>query len=328
MRFIKLFCISGLFIFFLTYNHAVQAQTEKLPKILLDVPPDTLYISSDSLQHGYQLPDKFLIPSSERLSIKRFQLLRNIHYRLNYREGYLELLKSLPGPDSLQIVYRKYPFPLISDYYHRELKAISSDDTTEQMEGEIARESRPQFLENLDTYQSRLQKSGSIVRGIEIGSNQDLTLNSGLNLQLSGNISPDVEVVAALTDENTPIQPEGNTQTLREVDKVFVKINSPYVGGTIGDFNIAYQESEFGDLQRKLQGVTVENELKKTQQQLTYGTSRGFFHTNRFLGQEGNQGPYQLSGRNGERDIVVLAGTERVYVDGVLQSRGENNDYV
>ncbi|NIS47838.1 MAG: hypothetical protein GWN92_17985, partial [candidate division Zixibacteria bacterium] len=196
------------------------------------------------------------------------------------------------------------------------------------MEGEIARESRPQFLENLDTYQSRLQKSGSIVRGIEIGSNQDLTLNSGLNLQLSGNISPDVEVVAALTDENTPIQPEGNTQTLREVDKVFVKINSPYVGGTIGDFNIAYQESEFGDLQRKLQGVTVENELKKTQQQLTYGTSRGFFHTNRFLGQEGNQGPYQLSGRNGERDIVVLAGTERVYVDGVLQSRGENNDYV
>jgi hypothetical protein len=69
--------------------------------------------------------------------------------------------------------------------------------------------------------QSTLQTSGSIMRGVQIGTNRDFSLNSGLNVELSGKLTEDVEIVAALTDEATPIQPEGNTQTLNEIDKVF-----------------------------------------------------------------------------------------------------------
>lgn len=305
------------------------AQEQPRASVLLSLPQDSLYVHSDSLKQSFQLPHSFIIPSSERLRLKNFRLMPNIHYSFDYRNGKVVLLREMPSADSLLITYRKYPFPLIVDYYHRELAAFSKNDSARSDSGEItAREIRPRFLENIDGYQSNLQKSGSIVRGIEIGNNQDLTLNSGLNLQLSGKISPDVELIAALTDESTPIQPEGNTQTLREVDKVFVRIKSPYIGGTLGDFNMRYQNSLFGNIQRKLQGVSVENDLKKTHQQITFGTSRGFFHSNKFLAQEGNQGPYLLTGRNGEREIIILAGTERVYVDGVLQVRGENNDYI
>ena len=53
-----------------------------------------------------------------------------------------------------------------------------------------------------------LKRSGSIVRGVNVGSNKDMTLNSGLNLQLSGKLTDDLEIVAALTDASTPIQPE------------------------------------------------------------------------------------------------------------------------
>ncbi|CUS79748.1 hypothetical protein JGI14_100650 [Candidatus Kryptonium thompsonii] len=35
-----------------------------------------------------------------------------------------------------------------------------------------------------------------------------------------------------------------------------------------------------------------------------------------------------MTGQNGERDIIVIAGTEKVYIDGELMTRGESNDYV
>jgi len=304
------------------------AQDTIQPKVFLDLPYDTTIIQIQDTTAKIYLPHKFILPGSERIYLGSFKLMNQIHYSINYDEGELKLLQSFTTSDSLTILYRNYPFPVLRNYHHREIQEISVSDSTDQIRETRFSEVSDKFLEDLDSYQSNLQKSGSISRGIELGSNQDLSLNSGLNLQLSGYITPDVEIVAALTDESTPIQPEGNTQTLNEVDQVYVKLKSPFIGGTIGDFNLKYLGSRYGNLQRKLQGITIENPYKNTYQQFTYGASRGTFHTNQFLGQEGRQGPYQLTGRNGEKEIIVLAGTERVYIDGALQIRGENNDYI
>lgn len=74
-------------------------------------------------------------------------------------------------------------------------------------------------------------------------------------MQLSGRISEDIEIVAALTDENTPIQPEGNTERLEELDKVFIQVKHSNVVGTFGDYQVKQRTGEFGVIDRKLQGL-------------------------------------------------------------------------
>ncbi|MEZ4821646.1 MAG: hypothetical protein R2942_04200 [Ignavibacteria bacterium] len=50
---------------------------------------------------------------------------------------------------------------------------------------------------------------------------------------------------------------------------------------------------------------------------------RGLFTVNQFNGQDEIQGPYYLVGGNNELNILVLSGTEKVYLDGNLMIRGE-----
>ncbi|PIR14853.1 MAG: hypothetical protein COV50_00350, partial [Flavobacteriales bacterium CG11_big_fil_rev_8_21_14_0_20_35_7] len=45
-------------------------------------------------------------------------------------------------------------------------------------------------------------------------------------------------------------------------------------------------------------------------------------------GLEGNQGPYRITGPSGQPFVLIVAGSERVFVNGIPLKRGENNDYV
>jgi hypothetical protein len=60
---------------------------------------------------------------------------------------------------------------------------------------------------------------------------------------------------------------------------------------------------------------------------LSASMAKGQFVRNIFQGSEGNQGPYKLTGNNGEQYFIVLAATERVYVDNIRMERGESADY-
>jgi hypothetical protein len=284
----------------------------------------------DSLWLPAETGATFHFPDTHRPQIQSLEIKRGDDYQQANRDFVVDetgrsiRFFNLPKNDTLRIRYRMSPIQLKQHYVFFRIDTLK----TKSGEADSITVARPGLVNPFADTGSRLQKSGSIVRGVRVGNNRDLTLNSGLNLQLSGYLTDDIEVVAALTDESTPIQPEGNTQTLREIDKVFIQFKSPWVQGTLGDFNLQYTGSRFADLSRKLQGITLSGNYSSQTAGVTVATTRGFFHRISLVGREGNQGPYQLTGKNGEREIIVLAGTERIYINGELMVRGENNDYI
>ncbi len=225
------------------------------------------------------------------------------------------------------VTYHYLPFTLKPSYSLRTL-VFKSDSAEQKKKRAVVTQSEGVFS---NIFGPELSKSGSISRGFLVGSNRDLTLSSGFRLQMAGKISNDIDIIAALTDENTPIQPQGNTQTLQEVDNIFVEIKSLTYTATLGDFQFSSAMGEFVRVNRKLQGAKIladyQSFTPQTQVQFTGATSRGKYHSNQFPGIEGAQGPYRLTGKNNERNIIIIAGSEKVYVNGDEMTRGDNNDY-
>ena len=236
-------------------------------------------------------------------------------------------IHTLPLPDSINVSYRRYPYNFDTEYFHKDPLALQQADL-DLTPYEIATGSTVSFAE-LD----QLQYNGSLVRGLSFGNNQDVVVNSSFNLQMSGTLQNDVEVSAAITDNNIPIQPDGNTQQLQEFDKVFIQLSKNKQTLIVGDFDLLRPEDYFLNYYKRTQGLSYSggfnlNSGSSLETSINAAVVRGVY-TRQFLEViEGNQGPYKLRGENGENFIIVLAGTERVWLDGNLLTRGAENDYV
>ena len=280
---------------------------------------------TDGSSSVFSLDHRFIVPGSVIVMMDSLVLDESSDYELDFLQGTLQFPNAPDPGHRLHVEYRSLPLTLPLSFRH-----WVSADTIPQLDTVTVagRRYEPRRIQESQAYASQLQRSGTIFRGISIGTDQGMRLQSGLRLQVSGNIAPNINVVASLTDQNTPIQPEGDTQTLQEIDKVFVNLNMPGFRATLGDYVLRLEGTEFGNYSRKIQGAMGIAESARGSFSAAAAATRGEFTTQHFQGREGNQGPYQLTGTKGNREIIVLAGTERVWIDGEPMTRGEENDYV
>ena len=281
---------------------------------------DTIHLQSNLYKFS---ENEFLIDSIYSIKIcGTDSFIYSIKFQKSSQSIFIES-DSLIGR-SLIITY--YYLPIKREKFQKNIPVVKQ---TEAIERKIVIEPKllaKNFSDELFT--RNLERSGSFVRGFSVGSNRDFTLNSALRLQMAGKLSEDIEVVAVLSDQSSPIQPEGNTRTLQEIDNVFIELKHKNAQATFGDFHWNYKFGTFNLVDKKLQGLRLQGLIDQNNYAtISYASSRGKFKSQQFNGQDGVQGPYKLTGENNKRDIIVIAGTEKVFINGEQKTRGANYDY-
>ncbi|WP_345058326.1 hypothetical protein [Hymenobacter glaciei] len=314
-------------------------------------------------------------------------------------------------PDSLLVCYRVLPLRLTAARFRRPRSLM---DSIGFRQGAMRFEDFSVKEQILNT--PGISKTGNLSRGLSFGNTQNVFVNSALNLQLEGQLAENIQLTAAISDQNVPFQPEGNTQQLQQFDKIYLTLINPIWNLTAGDVVLRNKPDYFLRYYKNIQGAAAEanfgppivglagygatqgvanatflngvagqvpgggiagpspatlNPPAISQPQLTDpnrqvpgvapplplgdqaplagttvtssgvrkgvvwrsstavagGVAKGKFASLDVPPIENVQGPYRLNGPNGEQFIIVLANSEKVYLDGRLQTRGFDADY-
>lgn len=308
----------------------LMAPETALAQSALERPGHTPGALQDTL--GIAYTDSVRVGADRTIRLRRFVLTGTLELHLGGElwEGPRSLdpvrgIVSTPDLDpgtSVFAMYRALPLDISTDYeLDRQPMADGAADRTRQSRGSP-----------VAPVSSGLRSRGSISRGVIAGSSRDVTIESGLRLELDGELAPGLEVRASLSDAESPIRPDGSTQRLSEFDRVFVQMTARSGRVVLGDFDGSLAQSRFASLSRKLQGamINASESTEKLDVRVTAAgaTSRGELQVQSIAPIDGVQGPYRLEGAAGERFVLVLPGSERVYLDGRLLVRGEAEDYI
>lgn len=250
--------------------------------------------------------------------------------------------------DSVSVCYLRFPFSLHKTFKtfdaqeYQKSQYFSTKNTTKYA---IKAQKFNSEKEELFSF-NNFEKSGNFTRGIAVGNNQNSFINSSLNLQLAGNVTENLKLTGAISDQNMPIQPNGYTQNVQSFDRIYLQLEQEKIFKiTAGDYVMKNPNgTNYLKYLKNVQGLqTVYNYriAQKDTASTTLGVSfaKGKFASIQIVGsaiadanaeqtlQEGVLGPYRLTGPNKERFVQVIANSEKVFLDGNELKRGFNNDY-
>ena len=302
------------------------AKSERDP---LQLPSLSLLQKTESIRFK-DLPDPFIlkhwppIRDSERITVDGVQLAKNLDYLIDYHAETLRVLRDYPPEAIVQITYQVFPFA-IKKGYKRDL--FGQDQLLEEPRDKAKLEPRADLTEQRppESALPPVQVTGTQTFGVSVGSNRSLSPERALRISVDGKVSENVNVTALLSDQDLPIQPEGTTENIQDIDQKLIRITSPNVTGLLGDFEGSLGNTDIF-FNRALEGVQVSGDFRWGKFHLIpTAIPKGQSASKTIRGEEGRS-EYRID-VDGEF-VIVKAGTEIVWLNGHRMRRGENNDYV
>tara|TARA_B100000768_G_scaffold181702_1_gene205876 strand:+ start:13793 stop:17230 length:3438 start_codon:yes stop_codon:yes gene_type:complete len=300
----------------LSFTHSWSQDVLSLYRVKKLAVTDSIKIDSVSLN-----------PSKFSLSNLKNEPIPFSSYTIDFENALLTFDTPLQT-DSIKITYLSYPRFLTKTYQELDERIIVNSTGDLQNLYKLSQPISKRVVVPFDG----LASSGSISRGVTIGNNQNSVLNSELDLQISGKLNDKVTLRASIQDSNIPLQESGYSQQLDEFDQVFIEVFSERWGIRAGDIDLEDSQSYFSKFSKRVQGLSLTTNFKNDDSEFTAFASgalvRGQFSSSQFVGQEGNQGPYKLKGPNNELYVLVVSGSETVFVNGIPLKRGATEDYI
>ncbi len=309
-----------------------KTNTLELPTFSVLQKSESLELKTGTLEFTVKYPP--ILRNSERITADTGNILvRGVDYQIDSYLGKITLTRpdttvETNLPYRLTISYRTLPFA-IKQVYKRDLYGI---EVSSQQEGNQQSATSNQQMDFLPegfqqpTTDNQLEVSGSQTFGISVGSGRDITPNQELRVNVEGKASENIGVLAMLSDQDLPIQPEGTTENIQDIDQKLIRITHPNMRGTLGDFEGSLGPSEFIFFPRALEGVQVEGDFKWVDFHLIPSAIPKGQSTSLVLRGEEGRSEYRLT-VDGQY-VIVKAGSEIVWLNGDRMRRGENNDYV
>jgi hypothetical protein len=298
-------------LFFVGFSLQAQKISSDFRKKIIEVKTDTISLDSVALN-----PQRFKILDSSK------KVLLASEYTINFSKAIL-IINSKKHP-KITVEYYRIPEFITKIYTPFDENLILQNSGNSATLYSLTTNKKTSEIQLFDGLQTR----GFISRGITTGNNQNAVTNSALDLEIYGKLSKDVTLRANIFDTNIPIQDNGYSQNLTDFDRIFIEMFSDQWRVKAGDISLKNNTSFFLPFTKQIAGLEVEANLSEKLKVAASGAVvRGKFNNFRFTGVEGNQGPYKLFGANNEAAILIIEGSEQVFVNGVLLKQGENNDY-
>ena len=251
------------------------------------------------------------------------KILYPTEYEIFYNEALLII--SAEKYQEITIEYFRFPAFITKTYSPFDKKFIVPNNSNTGQLYSLTTNKKATELKLFDG----LKTSGYINRGITSGNNQSTVANSSMDINIEGKLSDKVAIRANIFDTNIPLQENGYSQSITDFDRIFIELYSKDWRVKAGDISLKNESSYFLAFEKQVSGLEVAASINTNTKIAASGAIvRGQFSSYDFVGIEANQGPYKIFGPNNEPNFVIIAGSEKVFVNGSKITKGINEDYL
>ena len=260
----------------------------------------------------YTLSSAPLISGSESIESETGLLTRDKDYQIDYKTGQITFL-SLQESHFVFVSYILIPASLSKPKQLYQQKVLSDS---------LLQNIKPTRMNRTWQTDGKLMINGSKTFAISFADDSFELLQS-LYVQLNGELSDRVSILAQLSDSQSKLSPEGDSKELSSLDQVFIKLYSSLWALSMGDLELKYEGSRYLDYYSRFEGIDFRlGKQDYIQAAYLAGGGKNSFCELKII--DGKQGPYYLNPQGEPGSLLVIAGSENVYVNGIQLERGRD----